>query len=129
MLRVMTQRQKITIIEDDDAIRDMYKYKLEFAGYEVSTAAEGASALHVLEHEVPDLILLDIKMPHFPGQEVLKRVRAADWGKDIKVIVLTNVSKDEAPHEFRVLGVNAYAVKAYYNPSQILDLVKQVLKN
>lgn len=120
-------KQKITIIEDDEPIRTMYKYKLEAAGYEVSTAAEGASGLHVLEHVVPDLMLLDIKMPHLPGQEVLKRVRATEWGKDIKVIVLTNISKDEAPHEFRVLNVDAYAVKAHYTPSQVLELVKEIL--
>ena len=123
----MSQIQKITIIEDDLAILQMYKYKLEAAGYEVSTAAEGASGLHVLEHVVPDLMLLDIKMPYLPGQEVLKRVRATEWGANIKVIVLTNVSRDEAPHEFRVLGVDAYAVKAHYTPGQILDLVKSVL--
>jgi DNA-binding response OmpR family regulator len=124
----MPPKQKITIIEDDAAIREMYKYKLEAAGYNVSTANEGASALHVLEHEVPDLMLLDIKMPHLPGQEVLRRVRATEWGAHIKVIVLTNISRDEAPHEFRVLGVDAYAVKAHYTPSQILDLVATVLK-
>jgi two-component system alkaline phosphatase synthesis response regulator PhoP len=123
----MPQKQKITIIEDDDAIRTMYKYKLEAAGYEVSTAAEGASGMHVLEHEVPDLMLLDIKMPHLPGQEVLRRVRATEWGQNIKVIVLTNISKDEAPHEFRVLNVDAYAVKAHYTPSQVLELVKEIL--
>lgn len=125
----MNLKQKITIVEDDEAIRTMYKYKLEAAGYDVSTAAEGASAMHVLEHVVPDLILLDIKMPHLPGQEVLRRVRATEWGQKIKVIVLTNISKDEAPHEFRVLNVSAYAVKAHYTPNQVLELVKQVLKS
>ena len=89
-----TKNIKITIIEDDTAIREIYSLKLRSAGYDVSTAADGASALHVLEHEKPTLILLDIKMPHLPGHEVLKRVRATDWGRDTKVIVLTNISKD-----------------------------------
>ncbi len=123
----MAINQKITFVEDDAAIRTMYKYKLESVGYEVSTAADGASALHVLEHVVPDLMLLDIKMPHLPGHEVLKRVRATVWGKDIKVIILTNISKDEAPHAFRVLGVDAYAVKAHTTPGQMLELVQKVL--
>jgi DNA-binding response OmpR family regulator len=121
-------KHKITIVEDEPAILQMYKFKLESAGFEVSTATDGAAALHVLEHEVPDLILLDIKIPHIPGQEVLKRVRATDWGKDIKVIVLTNISKSEAPHEFRLLNISGYAVKAHYTPSQVVDLAKQVLK-
>jgi DNA-binding response OmpR family regulator len=120
---------KITIVEDEAPIRDMYAHKLRAAGYTVSTAADGASALHVIEHELPDLILLDIKMPHLPGQEVLKRIRATDWGKDVKVIVLTNISKSEAPHEFRVLGVNRYIVKVHYTPTQVLEIIKEVLSS
>jgi CheY-like chemotaxis protein len=119
---------KITIIEDDAAIREIYSLKLRSAGYDVSTAADGASALHVIEHQVPDIILLDIKMPHLPGHEVLKRIRATDWGRDIKVIVLTNISKDEAPHEFRILGVERYIVKAHYTPSQVVDIIAEVLQ-
>lgn len=119
---------KITIVEDDAAIRELYYIKLRTAGYDVSTAADGASALHVLEHEIPNLILLDIKMPHLPGHEVLKRIRATDWGRDIKVIVLTNISKDEAPHEFRILGVERYIVKAHYTPSQVLEIITEVLQ-
>lgn len=123
----MKQKQKITIIEDDDTIRTMYKLKLEAAGYIVSTAADGSSALHVLEHELPDLILLDIKMPGLPGNEVLKLVRATDWGKDIKVIVLTNVNKSEAPHDFRFLNVTNYIVKVHYTPNQVVDIVGEAL--
>jgi DNA-binding response OmpR family regulator len=119
---------KITIVEDDAAIREIYSLKLRSAGYDVSTAADGASALHVLEHEKPLLVLLDLKMPHLPGHEVLKRMRATDWGRDIKVIVLTNISRDEAPHEFRILGVERYIVKAHYTPSQVLDIITEVLQ-
>lgn len=124
-----TKNIKITIVEDDAAIRDIYALKLRSAGYTVSTAADGASALHVLEHEKPHLILLDIKMPHLPGHEVLKRIRATDWGRDIKVIVLTNISKSEAPQEFRVLGVSRYAVKVHYTPTQVLEIIEEVLNS
>ena len=87
---------KICIVEDDDSIRELYRYKLTSAGYNVSIAKNGKDALIVLQKEKPDLILLDIKMPGLPGNEVLKKVRAANWGADIKVIVLTNISKSEA---------------------------------
>jgi DNA-binding response OmpR family regulator len=119
--------QKITIVEDDEPIREMYRMKLEAKGYEVSTANDGASALHVLEHEKPDLILLDIRLPHLPGNEVLKRVRATEWGKNMKVIILTNISKSEASPDFRFLYVDRYIVKAHYTPSQVLDIINQVL--
>jgi DNA-binding response OmpR family regulator len=125
----MNSKIKITIVEDDSAIRDMYKYKLQTAGFTITTANDGPSALHVLEHTVPDLILLDIKMPHLPGNEVLKRVRKTTWGQDIKVIVLTNISRDEAPADFRMLNVNQYIVKAHHTPNQVLEIINQVLRS
>jgi len=74
----MANSPKNTIVEDNAPIREMYKLKLIAKGYDVSTANNGTSALQVLEHEKPDLILLDIKLPNLPGNEVLKRVRDTD---------------------------------------------------
>jgi chemosensory pili system protein ChpA (sensor histidine kinase/response regulator) len=124
----MTTKTKITIVEDDAPIREMYKLKLQAKGFDVSTANDGASALNVLEHIVPDLILLDIRLPHLPGNEVLKRVRATDWGQHIKVIVLTNISKAEAPSDFKFLNVSRYIVKVHYTPSQIMEIIEEVLE-
>jgi DNA-binding response OmpR family regulator len=118
---------KITIVEDDAPIRNMYKQKLIASGYDISTAQDGKEALKVLEAVKPDLILLDIKMPGLPGNEVLRRIRQTDWGEEIKVVVLTNISKSEAPQEFRFLKVDRYIVKAHYTPSQVLEIIKEVL--
>ena len=122
-----SKKLKITIVEDDAPIREMYKLKLEAAGFDVSAANDGASALHVLEHEKPDLILLDIRLPHLPGNEVLRRIRETKWGQDIKCIVLTNISRDEAPAEFQFLKINRYVVKAHYTPSQVLEIINEVI--
>lgn len=118
---------KITIVEDDAPIRNMYKQKLTANGYDVSTAQDGKEALKLLEQIKPDLILLDIKMPGLPGNEVLRRVRQTDWGEKIKVVVLTNISKSEAPQEFRFLNVDSYIVKVHYTPTQVLEIIKEVL--
>ena len=126
-IQAMIKKLKITIVEDDAPIREMYQLKLEAAGFDVSTANDGASALHVLEHEVPDLILLDIRLPHLPGNEVLRRIRDTDWGENIKCIVLTNISKDEAPAEFQFLNISRYVVKAHYTPTQVIEIVNEVL--
>jgi DNA-binding response OmpR family regulator len=123
----MPVAQKITIVEDDESIRNMYVLKLKAAGYDVSTANDGASALHVLEHIQPDLILLDIRLPHLPGSEVLKRVRNTNWGQSIKVIVLTNISKSEASTDFRFLNIERYILKVHYTPAQVLEIIKEVL--
>ena len=120
---------KICIVEDDEAIRELYRYKLISAGYNVCLAKDGKEALVVLKKEKPDLILLDIKMPKLPGNEVLKQIRATDWGVNIKVIVLTNISKSEASADFRFLGVSQYIVKAHYTPAQVLKIIQQTLNN
>jgi DNA-binding response OmpR family regulator len=96
-------------------------------GYNVSTACDGQQALEVIEQYKPHLILLDIKMPKLPGQEVLRRIRLTDWGNNIKVIVLTNISKTEAPQEFRFLHIDRYIVKVHYTPNQVVDIIKSVL--
>lgn len=126
-LMVMQPKIKISIVEDEAAIRDMYALKLRAAGYDVSTANDGQQGLKLIEDVKPDLILLDIKMPHMPGNEMLKRVRATDWGSSIKCIVLTNISKDEAPADFRFLHISHYIVKVHYTPSQVLEIIKEVL--
>lgn len=123
----MNESIKIAIVEDDAPIREMYELKLSAAGYQVKTAADGVEGFALAESMRPDLILLDLKMPGLPGNEVLKRIRATDWGSTIKVVILTNISKNEAPADLRFLNVAAYIVKVQYTPSQVLEIIKQVL--
>lgn len=118
---------EITIVEDDKAIREMYRHKLQAEGYSVSVAEDGKIAKAVLEEVKPDLVLLDIKMPKLPGNEVLRWLRGTSWGANTKVIVLTNVSKSEASSDFRVLSVSQYIVKAHFTPSQVMQIIKDVL--
>lgn len=118
---------KILIAEDDLSVRNMYEFKLSQAGYTIVTAKDGLEALAKAEKERPDLILLDVRMPHMHGDEVLERLRAESWSNTIKVIILTNISKDEAPMRLRFLHVDRYVVKAHHTPSQVLEIVKDVL--
>ncbi len=120
---------KLTIVEDDTSIAYMYQVKFQNSGFDVTMAKNGEEGLRVIEANRPDIILLDLKMPIMDGAEMLDRLRNTDWGKDIKVIVLTNISRDEAPHTIRHLGIAHYIVKSHTTPAQILDLVKQTLDN
>ncbi len=118
---------KIAIIEDELAIATMYKMKLEASGYEVKTAADGASGYELLKDFCPDAVLLDLRMPNMSGDKMLEKVRESDWGGNIRVIVLTNISRDEAPSSLRVLGIDRYIVKAHHTPSQVAAVVGEVL--
>jgi DNA-binding response OmpR family regulator len=118
----------IVVVEDDKDIQHLYAYKLGLVGFDVQTASNGKEGLNVIEEFKPDLILLDLMMPEMDGTEMLKKLRETDWGAKIRVIILTNLSKDEAPMELRFLNVDRYIVKAHHTPAQVVDIVNEVLR-
>ncbi len=105
----------------------MYKMKLEREGFAVAVAANGFEGLAVAERFKPDLILLDLRMPGMGGDEMLARLRNTEWGGGIHVVILTNISKNEAPQALRFLHVDRYIVKAQHTPSQVVLMAKEVL--
>lgn len=119
---------KIAIVEDDQAISQMYRIKFESKGFEVETAANGKLGLELAEQMKPDVILLDLMMPEMNGAEMLEQMRKTDWGKGIKVIILTNMGAQEAPPKIKELGVISFIVKAEMTPRQVADVVKSALK-
>lgn len=118
---------KIAIIEDDHAISQMYRIKFEAEGFEIETAEDGEQGLDLIQNKKPDIVLLDLMMPKVSGEELLKKLRATDWGKDIKVVVLTNMGEQEISPEVKQLGVSAVILKADMTPRQVADLVKAQL--
>lgn len=118
---------KIAIIEDDQAIAQMYRIKFETEGFAVETAENGKVGLELLEHMKPDIALLDIMMPEMNGDVVLAKARQTSWGKDLKVIILTNMGEQEAPEALKNLNVTAFIVKAEMTPRQVAELVKKHL--
>jgi two-component system, OmpR family, response regulator AdeR len=122
-----SNRVKIVLVEDDLNLQNMYKLKLELEGYEVAVAANGLEGLKVTETIMPDLILLDLRMPVMSGDEMLAKLREQEWGSDIRVIVLTNISKNEAPQSLRFLSVDRYIVKAHSTPAQVVETIEEVL--
>lgn len=118
---------KIAIVEDDQAISQMYRIKFEAEGYVVDTAENGKLGLKLAENMKPDVILLDLMMPEMNGDEMLAALRKTTWGKSIKVVILTNMGEQEIPEEVKKLGVSAVILKADMTPRQVADLVKKEL--
>lgn len=118
---------KIAIVEDDAAISQMYRIKFEAEGYTVETATNGRLGLELLEKFRPDIVLLDLMMPEMNGDELLALMRKTDWGRDMKVIILTNMGEQEAPEILKALNVSAFIVKADMTPRQVAELVKKQL--
>lgn len=118
---------KVAIIEDEQAISQMYRIKFEAEGYEVETAENGELGLELVEKMKPDIILLDLMMPIMSGDEMLAKMRATPWGKNIKVIILTNRGEQEVPPQVKELNVSALILKADMTPRQVAEVVKTKL--
>lgn len=118
---------KIAIIEDDQAISQMYRIKFEAEGYTVETAENGKLGLELSEKMRPDIILLDLMMPEMTGDQMLAKLRKTTWGKNIKVVILTNMGEQEIPQEVKDLGVAAVILKADMTPRQVAELVQKQL--
>ncbi len=118
---------KIAIIEDDQAISQMYRIKFEAEGFKVEAAENGRLGLELVESMRPDIILLDLMMPEMNGDEMLAKLRSKPWGRGMKVIILTNMGEQEAPDTLKGLGVSAFILKADMTPRQVAELVKNTL--
>lgn len=121
------QTYKVAIVEDDQAISQMYRMKFEAEGYEVDTAENGRLGLALAESMRPDIILLDLMMPEMNGDEMLEQLRQTSWGKATKVIILTNMGEQEIPPRIRELGVTNFILKADMTPRQVAEIVQKNL--
>ena len=117
----------ILLIEDDPFLVDIYTTKLKEAGFEVDVAGNGEVGLKNLEEKRPDLVLLDIVLPHFDGWEVLKKIKETDALKGIPVVVLSNLGQDTEVQKGLDLGAAKYLVKAHYTPSEVAQEVSKIL--
>ena len=120
--------QKIVIAEDNAALADIYKTRLEILGYKCYLAYNGQTALEIIEQENPSLVLLDLMMPRMAGDEVLRRMRESEWGKNIRVYIISNLNEADAPAGLREYGIEGYAVKMNLSNNDIDKLVDNILK-
>ena len=118
---------KIVLVEDDQMLAEIYQTAIELEEFECHTAPDGMVGLALIQQELPDLVLLDLMLPQLSGDEVLRHMRESEWGKDIKVIILTNISESEAPPELEKYGFERYLVKANNSPQSVMQIVKETL--
>lgn len=118
---------KIAIIEDDAVINQMYRMKFEADGFDVQVADNGKTGIELVKSFSPDIILLDLQMPEMTGEEALAHIRKQPWGKQVPVIILTNLGIEESPKSLKDLDIQSYIVKAELTPSQVVERVKEAL--
>ena len=97
--------QKIAIVEDNVALADIYKTRLELLGYKCFIANDGQTALALIEKELPDLVLLDLMVPKIAGDQILETMRNSDWGKSIRVMIISNLNEVDATPGLRAFVI------------------------
>ena len=123
----MTAAQ-VVIVEDDEMIADVVRITLSLEGYNVTHVSDGAAALSTITMSPPDIVILDLMLPHIDGWEVLNQMRANPATADIPVIVMT--AKAMPADEIRSynLGASAYIRKPFL-PQEMIDKVEQLVRD
>jgi len=107
------KKLSIMVVDDDPDILDIAKTILERSGYVVQTADSGMKVFSLLEEKKPDLIILDVMMPHMSGLEVLERLKGTAETSSIPVILLTAQVQQEDMQRGYKLGANYYVTKPF----------------
>ncbi len=115
-------KKKIMIVDDEEAIRLLYKEEFEDEGYEVAAFSSGQEALEAFEKEKPDLVILDIAMPGMSGLDVLGKIK--EMSPETPVIMSTAYSHYK--QDFYTWVADAYIVKSP-DLTQLKEKVKELI--
>ncbi len=118
-----TSGRKILIVEDDSSESEIMDIKFNQEGFEVIRAKDGEEGFHIATKEQPNLIMLDLKLPKMDGITVMRKLKEDEWGKNIPIIILTNV-----PPEDRIVEKVAEDEPAYFLPKAEMSLDDVVAK-
>jgi DNA-binding response OmpR family regulator len=119
---------KVLFIEDDPAVAEMYKLKLELDGYTVTVAKDGEEGLQVATDSPPDIIFLDTRLPKMDGFAVLERLRSMERTAEVPVIILSNYGERELVDRGLKLGALEYLIKSQTTPANLSRGVEGWLK-
>lgn len=121
---MVSVKQRILIVEDDEPIRQAIAIGLTRSNFEVEQAKDGEEGLERALELHPDLILLDLRMPKKTGQEMLDELREDKWGADVPVIVLSNADDNLDIYLATKDGRTSYAVKSSMELEEIIKLIE-----
>jgi two-component system, chemotaxis family, chemotaxis protein CheY len=121
----MTRR--IMTVDDSSTVRQMMRFTLEEAGYEVLEAVDGTDAVRKFAAgEKVDMLITDLNMPHMDGIELIRSVRKDSTNRFIPIIMLTTETQDSKRQEGKSAGASGWITKPF-KPQQVLAVVRMVL--
>jgi DNA-binding response OmpR family regulator len=114
-------------VADDDAdVRELVVFRLNRAGYEVITAADGEEALELALRQRPEICVIDVMMPKLDGYQVTERLRASDELPEVGILLLTASVQDASVDRGFAAGADDY-IKKPFSPAELLERVAAVL--
>jgi len=122
------EAKSILLVEDDALLVDIYSTKLQLSGFEVRVVDNGDKVFAEVKKKKPDLVLLDIVLPHMDGWDILQRLNKMDEMKDVPIVILSNLGQKEEVEKGLRLGAAKYLIKAYHTPSEIVQEVTKFVE-
>ena len=123
----MDIKKKILLVEDDEALANVYKSRLDIEGFDTKWVANGEDALAAALEFRPELVLLDVMMPKISGFDVLDILRNTPEIANIHVIMLTALSQPKDKERAENLGVDDYLVKSQVVIGDVIERVRHHL--
>lgn len=117
----------ILVAEDERDIRELINFTLSFAGHTVTQAANGAEAVEKAQEVLPDLIMMDVRMPRMTGYEACRRMKEVDSIKDIPVVFLSAKGQDDEVQTGIEAGAIAYILKPFA-PDELTQQITEILQ-
>lgn len=117
---------KILIAEDERDIRDLIEFTLKYAGHEVHKAANGAEAVELAPQVMPDLIMMDVRMPKMTGYEACKVIKEMEATRHIPIVFLSAKGQESEIDTGLEAGAYEYILKPFA-PEQLTQRIKEIL--
>ncbi len=118
---------KILIAEDERDIRDLITFTLRFAGHEVIATANGEEALQTALQEIPDMVILDVRMPRMSGYEACEQIKANESTQHIPVVFLSAKGQESEVQAGLKVGATEYILKPF-SPDQLSERIRVILE-
>jgi len=123
----LTRTPSVLIVDDSLTTRELERNILESSGYDVDVAVDGLDGLSKVSERRFDLIISDVQMPRMDGFQMVEKLKQNEQHKDIPVIMVTALQKDEEKRRGIEVGASAYIVKSSFDQTALLDTIEMLI--
>ena len=122
------KKKRIVLVEDERTLANLIDIGLKKEGYDVKIARDGKKGLRLILDEKPDLVLLDLMLPGLKGFDILEKLKEKGILPKLAIVIISNSGEQIEIERAIEMGVRDYLIKVNFNPNEVIDKVKHVLK-